>query len=104
MKKIKILLVGLLVVLIAITYILLNQVPKDIAGTYQTHPLRFYELPFAYLGGITTHTINEQVILKTDSTFIHTTCGNRILGNWAVENDTLLLKNLIRPKTNFNKL
>ncbi len=36
--------------------------------------------------------MNSELHLYTDSTFIETTCANRIMGTWKIKNDSLILR------------
>jgi hypothetical protein len=38
------------------------------------------------------YVVGSEITLKTDSTFIYTTCGNIITGNWFVIKDSIYLK------------
>ena len=58
---------------------------NNIIGVYQnTNPNMIFSKKVGYIMGTT-------LLLNSDSTFIDTSCGNIITGNWKVVNDTLFL-------------
>lgn len=62
-------------------------------GTYTY--VRFSKVQLGYLfltKGVKNYFLGSEIILKNDSTFKYTTCGNIITGTWNCSKDSLFLK------------
>ena len=61
-------------------------------GEYKSYKPSLPYLYYQYIfNGIRSHTIGSDLLLKNDSTFIYSTCGNIMTGTWINKSDSLLL-------------
>lgn len=66
--------------------------PVSLTGTYKAPERSMPELVMAQLKNI-SYALNENLELKTDSTFIYSNCSVNANGYWKLSKDTLLVYN-----------
>jgi len=62
-------------------------------GTYTYVKISKLELVYLFLTkGVKSYSVGSELLLKNDSSFKYTTCGNILNGTWRCFKDSLLLK------------
>jgi hypothetical protein len=70
-----------------------NDSTKLIIGRYTSvRPSYIYMYFQFFTNGIRSFAVGSELILKTDSNFVYTTCGNIKTGKWKINSDSLFLK------------
>ena len=65
---------------------------KNFTGYYKCAPLTFKNKLINSFRLINNITVGSKLYLDKDSSFKYITCGNILTGDWAIQNDSLLLK------------
>ncbi len=64
---------------------------SDLSGEYRSKTYSYYEKLMFYFNK-ETYTLHSIIVLKKDSSFLYTTCGNEMKGKWRVKYDSLILE------------
>jgi hypothetical protein len=61
------------------------------AGTYKYVKNNYFSMGIQYLHGVRIFYSGSTITINKDSTFLYTTCGKMMSGNWKTEGDSLFL-------------